>query len=84
MDQEDIKDVDLEEDEDIEFTKKKKSKAVGIDDDLDGGIKDPFDDEFIGDDEGFDEEDGGFYLNGDEEEADTWDDVYGFKDEYES
>ena len=45
MDQEDIKDVDLEEDEDIEFTKKKKSKAVGIDDDLDGGIKDPFDDE---------------------------------------
>ena len=83
MDHDDIKDVDLEEDEDIDFAKKKKGKALDDEEDLEGGIKDTFDDEFIGDDEGFDEEDSGFYLN-DEEEADVWDDVYGFKDEYES
>ena len=83
MDKDDIKEVGLEE-EDVDFTKNKKGKHFDSDDETSRGIKDTFDDDFIGDDDGFDEEESVYDLGEDEEEAVGWEDVYGFKDEYES
>lgn len=85
MDKDDIKDIDLEEEEDLDFTKKKKGKGFKDDEEeIIGGVKDPLDDDFIGDEDVLDDEEEGYYINEDGEEADEWDDVYGYKDEYES
>jgi hypothetical protein len=85
MDKDDIKNIDLEEEEDLGFIKKKKGRGFKDDEEeIVGGIKDPLDDDFIDDEEVLDDEEEGYYLNEDGEEADEWDDVYGYKDEYES
>lgn len=85
MDQDEIKDIDTEEEEeDADFIPKKKAKSVGKDDEeITGDLKDSFDDEFLEDDS-FEDEENGYYINEDGEDADEWEDVYGFKDEYES
>jgi len=80
----DDKDIDLGEDEDLEFTTKKKGGR--LENDNEGNVddtKDPFDEDFV-DDDNFEDEEDGNYLSEDDEEADGWDDLYGYKDEYES
>jgi hypothetical protein len=80
----DDKDIDLGGEEDLEFTTKKKGGRLESDkeEDIDD-TKDPFDEDFVDDDNFEDEEDGNCLSEGDEE-ANEWDDLYGYKDEYES
>lgn len=84
MSKEDKKDIDLEEEEEVDFiTKKKDGHLLGVEEkDPDDNIKVGLEDDFVGEDEGEDEEEG--YLideDGDEDEVDEWDDLLGFKDE---